>query len=393
MDPKIKRLSIIIGAVAAVAAIFIVSAVLIGGGSGKTSANTGSTLVSTQPVTINCIGGSEKTSLMADPQVQKILHDKYGITVNFSSMGSYEQVSLTDDQLKAKGADCLWPASYSAQSVFESLHKTSSYKGYRAETVLQSPEVIYAGPEGTKALIAAGIVQKRENNYYIVDMKKLLVDYVKKGATWTSVGATTLSGPIVVASTDPAKSNSGFTLYQLMLTMLATTDVYTAPSIDQARKAMPEIKALYDGQGLQARSSDAGFDQWLLQGGEAHSPLYAGYESQIIQKVIQYAGNKAVTDQLAKDVVILYPEPTVYSDHPIIALSPDAARLIDAMKDHDIQTIAWKTYGFRSGVEIGLNNVTDFPMLPLAQQLKTTSLPKADVTLLLRHCLIDGVCS
>ena len=303
-------------------------------------------------------------------------------------MGSYEQVSLTNDELASREADCLWPSSLSAQSVFEDQHDKSSFESYRAATVLQSPEVIYAGPDGTEALIAAGIVEQRGDNYFVVDMKKLLVEYVQTGATWRDLDPSVpLSGPIAVSSTDPATSNSGFTLYQLMLTMLATDDVYTAPNVSEARTALPLIQELYQKQGLQASSSSSGFDQWLLQGGESHSPLYAGYESQIIEQVVKYADNEGVLTQLQSSVRILYPEPTIYADHPILALNNDARRFIEAMQDRKIQTIAWQRYGFRSGTEIGLNDVADFPSLQLAQQIRTTSPPKADVTLLLRECL------
>ncbi|HEY3263422.1 MAG TPA: hypothetical protein VGJ95_24640 [Pseudonocardiaceae bacterium] len=85
---------------------------------------------------------------------------------------------------------------------------------------------------------------------------------------------------------------------------------------------------------------------------------------------------------------MLYPEPTLYSDHPILALTADAGRLIDAMKDPDIQKIAWADYGFRSGVDASISNVSDFAELPLARLFRTTTPPNADVTMLLLRCLI-----
>jgi hypothetical protein len=381
-----RGITVVIGVVLVVA-VFVVGARLFGGSTTRSSSS------SSPAVVLNCIGGSEKTALMADPAVKQILQDKYGISVNFSPMGSYDQVGLTDDELKQRGVDCLWPSSASAQYVFEATHKTSSYPGYRAQTVLQSPEVIYAGPSGTAALMRAGIVEKRAGGrYFLVDLKRLLTQDVLKGTTWSALGASDLAGPVSVSSTDPAKSNSGLTLYQLILTMLASPSVYQAPDIAQARTVLPTLRALYDKQGLQARSSEAGFDEWLLQGAESHAPLFAGYESQIITKRVEYAGNQAAEDLLSKQVRILYPEPTIYSDHPIIALDKNADRLVDALKDHDIQELAWKQYGFRSGTEIGLVDVSVFPDLPLAQQLKTTTPPNAAVTQLLLACLRDNRC-
>lgn len=343
-----------------------------------------------QAVTVTCLGGSEKTELMADEQVKKILREQYGLTVAYQPLGSYDLVQLSKDDLAARKAGCLWPSSASAQKVFESLH-TGTFPEYRAETVLQSPEVIYAGPQGTDALVKAGIVAKRADRYFIVDMKKLLLEHVLKRTTWQALGAADLRGPIAVSSTDAAKSNSGFTLAQLQLNIIATDDVFSAPSLAQARRVLPTVRAVYDAQGLQAAGSEAGFRQWLTQGAEFHAPLYAGYENQLIQQVVQLGPD---ADKLLKDVRVLYPDPTIYSDHPILALDAGAARFLEAMKDPAIQQLAWQKYGLRSGLHVGLTKVSDFPKLPLADQFRTTAPPNAEVTLALLACVKDaGKCS
>src|SRR5262245_43913334 len=322
---------------------------------------------------------------MADPDVVRILRDRYRLTVTFKPLGSYAQVRLTNDEIRARGAECLWPSSASAQNVYEALH-TQRPADYRAETVLQSPEVIYAGPDGVAALLGAGVVAERNGRYFLTDMKSLLLDYVLRHKTWESLGTSTIRGPITVGSTDPALSNSGFTLAQLELTILATEDVFSAPSKKQADKALGTMRAIYDAQGLQASSSDAGFRQWLIQGAELHAPLYAGYENQLIQQVTQEPNSAQVID----NVRLIYPDPTIYNDHPILALSPTAGRFLDAMKDTEIQTIAWRKYGFRSGTDAGLSDVADFADLPLAQQIRTTAPPSAAVTLALLDCLADA---
>jgi len=375
------RLPLIIGlllvAVAVVAGVLIIK-----GNNGK----------STPTTALNCIGGSEKQELMADPDVQKILKDRYHLTVDYVPQGSYDQVQIPTAELKSRAIDCLWPSSGSAQLVFEQTHKTGTdFPNYRAETVLQSPEVIYAGPNSTEALIAQNVVQQRNGRYFIVNLKKLLLDYVLTDTDWGELGAHTIEGPVNISSTDPAKSNSGFTLSQLELIIVSTKDPYQPPTVAQARQGLQTVRRLYDKQGLQAKSSDFGFDQWLLQGGELHAPLYAGYESQAIGKTIAYETDPNALKQLLQSVRILYPEPTIFSDHPILALDANAAKLIDAIKDPDIQKLAWERYGFRSGVSLG-TDVGYFKDLALAPRLKTTSPPNADVTLMLLHCIQDNVC-
>ncbi len=135
--------------------------------------------------------------------------------------------------------DCLWPASASAQGVFEAKHP-GAFAHYRAETVLHSPEVLYAGASGVAALLGAGLAQDRDGRLYLSDVRSFLLDYVLKRRTWESIGAKELRGPIAMASTDAAKSNSGFTLAQLQLNVIATNDVYSAPSPAQAKAALPD---------------------------------------------------------------------------------------------------------------------------------------------------------
>ncbi|MEV4624837.1 hypothetical protein AB0J90_00905 [Micromonospora sp. NPDC049523] len=338
------------------------------------------------PVAITCLGGSEKSELMADPTVTRVLRERYGLTVDFQHLGSYDQVQLSTDELKARKIGCLWPSSSSAQSVFEAGHQ-GAFAAYRAENVLQSPEVLYAGPRGTEALVKLGLVEQRDNRYYLIDMKALLLDYVLKHRTWDSVGAEGLRGPISVSSTDPAKSNSGFTLAQLQLAIVATSDPYAAPNLAQARTALPTMRQIYDAQGLQSRTSETGFREWLTQGGEFKAPIYAGYENQVIQQIVR---DSSAAGTLLKNIRVLYPDPTIYSDHPILALDADSARFIEAMKDPEVQTVAWRSYGFRSAIQLGLSNVADFPDIPLAEQIRVTPPPAADVTLALLACVKDA---
>ncbi|WP_067539679.1 hypothetical protein [Nocardia crassostreae] len=338
---------------------------------------------------LTCLGGSEKSSLMADAEVQQILRDKYRLEVRFDKHGSYDLVQIPTDQLRGQQIGCLWPSSASARSVFEQTHDTADFPDYRAESVLESPEVVYAGPAATDALLRAGIIAQRDNSYYIIDLKRLLLDYVLPKAKWETLGAQNLAGPIRITSTDPQTSNSGFTLAQLELTIVASGDIFQPPTLAEARTGLPTVRGLYDAQGLQSESSDGGFREWLIQGA---SSLYAGYENQVLQQLSAYRDNKQATDALLAGTRLLYPDQTIFNSNPILALTAEAQQLITALQDPQIQQIAWKRYGFRSATELGAATVADFPQIPLAAQPRTTAPPKADVTLLLLACLRDNVC-
>ena len=106
MSPGLRRVLALGVTAVLVVVVFVAGIKLLGRSTSSTSADGGATGASGAPAaTVTCIGGSEKTSLMADPRVKKILADTYGLTVSFSPMGSYDQVSLPDAELKARGTD------------------------------------------------------------------------------------------------------------------------------------------------------------------------------------------------------------------------------------------------------------------------------------------------
>ena len=291
--------------------------------------------------------------------------------------------------MRARQLDCLWPASASAQSVFESQH-AGAFPQYRAETVLQSPEVIYAGPQGTDAL-RPGRARGRSatTGYFIVDMKTLLLDYVLKRKTWESIGAKDLRGPIAMASTDAAKSNSGFTLAQLQLNIIATNDVFSrAERRRRPRRRCRTVRALYDAQGLAGPQLRLRLPAVAAQGGEFHAPLYAGYENQIIQYVVQAGANRP---PCATDVRMLYPDPTIYSDHPILALNADAGTL---HRRHEGPARSRRSPGRGTASAPARRSAsTTWPTSrtsPLAEQIRTTTPPNAEVTLMLLACVKDA---
>ena len=87
-------------------------------------------------ITLHCVGGSEKSGLLADSQVQSILRTRYQLAVQFDPMGSFDQALMPTSELKQKGIDCLWPSSVSAQLVFEAKHQTTDFPDYQATNIL-----------------------------------------------------------------------------------------------------------------------------------------------------------------------------------------------------------------------------------------------------------------
>ena len=333
---------------------------------------------------ITCYGGSEKEELINDPDVKRILADSYGVEVNFIPKGSYKQVQVPPDELRASKVDCLWPSSASAQAVFEGSGNSKAFgNDYEAASVLESPEVLYANKEAADGLQKAGIVALRDGNYFIVDLRRLLEEYLLPGKSWSDLGVTLPAGPVLINSSDPATSNSGMTLAQLELATIASGNPYQPASVAQTGASLAKVKALIDAQGLMRTGSDSAFEQWVIQqtGG-----LLAGYESQLLQWVT--TRNNGV---FPAGIVTLYPEPTIFNDHPILSLTEAGKKLIPAMEDDAVQDIAWSRYGFRSGTRV-LEQAFPGIVIPPTQTIRKTQAPGYGVTKILLDCFVNNAC-
>lgn len=290
------------------------------------------------PVTVTIRYGSEKKGLLHDEDFQRIMSERYGITVNGVKMGSIE---MSEGSLE--GVDGAWPSSELASLVFKDRNPQAVRK---QQNIFNTPIVFYSWPEITDVLMQQGIVEQRENLYYVVDTRKLL-ELVKKGRPWKELGLKRQMGAVSVQSTDPTKSNSGFLMAGLMAVILnqGMVDEQTLPEL------LPQLEAIYKRMGYMENSTGILFDKYIKQGQGAF-PLIAAYESLIIEFYRAYPDYQ---EQIQKLVRVLIPEPTVWSEHPYLALTEKGERLLEALQDPEVQALAWRLYGFRSGV-MGIDN-------------------------------------
>ncbi|MGQ9682760.1 MAG: hypothetical protein ACUVX9_09510 [Anaerolineae bacterium] len=291
-----------------------------------------------QQITVHGYVGSEKVGLLRNPQVIRILRQRYGLTVDHTSMGSIEQVR-TD----TAGKDFLWPSNEVALEIYKESHPGK----VKAETVFNSPIVLYSWEPVTEALVRQGIVEKAESTYYAVDMPKL-IELITSGKEWKDIGLPQLYGKVSVISTDPTKSNSGNMFYGLLVNLLNNGQVADDQAVE---RLLPTIRAYYESLGYLEQGSGDLFKRFVRTG-MGDKPLIAGYENQLVEFSLE---NEANREQILAQIRILYPRPTVWSSHPLIALTPNGEVLLKAMQDTDIQRIAWEQHGFRSGL-VGIQN-------------------------------------
>lgn len=312
-------------------AIVVAFSLTNGGGSGV---NPLASSPSQPAVTVKGYYGGEKSNFLKNPRVVEILKDRYGITVDGRKAGSTEMVNsipLTPQD------DFIWPSNMVSLAIYK--EKGGTIAG--SANIFNSPLVLYTHEPIRQALETQGIVQKIDNTYYVVDMAKL-VSMVADKTKWKDIGLPQLSGSVQIRTTDPNFSNSGFMFAGLLASIINDGELPDGTTI---QPHLATLQDFFKKLGFMEQSSSDLFQQYLTTG-MGGKPIVAGYESQLIEFKLE---RPDLADQLGK-YVALYPMPTVWSSHPLIARTGNGKRLLEALKDPEIQKIAWTQHGFRSGL-------------------------------------------
>src|SRR5262245_58173880 len=279
--------------------------------------------------------GGEKVDLVRNKKVADLLHRRYGITLDARRAGSVEMVS--DPALIGQHPQWLWPAS----SVLVQLARRNGLPVRRDDIVFNSPLVLYSWSPVVEALIKAGYVEKRDNAYYVVKMAELM-QAISDGLAWRDIGVGNLFGRVIVTSTDPVKSNSGFSFAALLANLFAG-DVATAESL---KRDLPKINAIFARMGYKESSSGTHSNRYLNEG-LGSKPLIVADESKPVESTLADPERWKSLQTSSIRPVMLYPTPTVFSAHPIVSLTEQADRLVPALTDPELQELAWSEHGFR----------------------------------------------
>ena len=309
--------------------------------------------------------GSEKKGFLNDPEVKGILKERYGIAIDGTKMGSLE---MSDGSLD--GIDALWPSSELAAAVFVSRHPGVSFK---KNNVFSTPIVFYSWPAITEALVKAGIVEKRERTFYIIKMKSYLDMMIDK-KSWKSLGLPYQNGSVTVRCTDPRLSNSGYLLTGLLAIVMNDKQMVDENNLSAFK---PGLTAIFTAMGYMENSSGILFDKYIKQGQGAF-PMIANYESLLLEF---YNAHPESHDIIKDNIRVLIPEPTVWSEHPVIALTKSGQALMEALQDEELQKIAWQRFGFRTGGIMSMGKTAEvLETLGLPKQIQSvTPLPTAEV--------------
>jgi len=298
--------------------------------------------------------GGEKMGVMSNPEIQGIILKEANLKYRIDKAPSVEMVDKVTEKV-----NFIFPGSQIPTEFFKASPKAGML--LQTEFIFNSPLVIYSWDVVAEHLMKMGIVQLKDQVYYVVDLPRL-VKLSLGQKTWAEIGMPDIYGPVSIFSTNPVQSNSGL-MFAGLLANVQAGKVADERSIEPH---LGTIKEYFRSLGYLENTSDALFSQYLSNGALA-KPLVVGYENQMIEYAVKNPGQ---WNQHKQKVRVLYPRPTVMSVHQILALSPEAQDLIKIMQDPRVQQIAWKQHGFRSAVPGVVNDqsVLDTVSIPAEVQ-------------------------
>ena len=257
----------------------------------------------TEQVSITGYLGGEKIGLFDDAKF-KALAAKQGIAIDYRKAGSPAMMD-TD----RKGMGYLFPSSRAAVEY----GNAKGVKAPQSDIVFNSPIVLYTHKAVADGLVNGGLVTKDDSGAYHMDMAKA-VDAMVANTTWADVGYTAGYGQFRIDSTDPVKSNSVNEYAALLATVLNGGQPAMVDSVARDGKT---IASIFAKSGWMETSSEDSFNQFLTLG-VGSKPMMVGYESQLLDLAVNQPD---AFKQIKDDVVIVYPTPTVWSTHTLMALA------------------------------------------------------------------------
>lgn len=287
-----------------------------------------------EPTRLTGFVGGEKKAFLSNPAVVDALRGA-GLVVDGRIAGSVEMVR--EPALLSQKPDFLWPSS----SVMVELARAGGVAIRRDQVILNTPIVVYSWEDVADGLSAKGLAGRLSSGQRTIDLAAFL-KAILSGADWSALGVPALFGKARIVSTDPGKSNSGFMFAGLVANLL-TGDVATAGNLPGIAD---DLVALFRHMGYKTHSSGNLFEDYLA-GGPGAQPMVVGYENQLVEWILADPERWKRVQAGSARPVALYPVPTVYSAHPLMALTPAADGLAAVLTSPEVQAIAWRDHGFR----------------------------------------------
>jgi hypothetical protein len=271
--------------------------------------------------------GSEKAGFFNDPEVAAEFRAN-GLDVRQQTIGSWSMASAD-----LKDVDLAFPSSRGPGD------EIAKAKGITTEPVrpFYSPLVVIAHNSVAQVLKDNGLAEQSGAAPWKLRMKPYL-DAVRNNTKWSGLkgaaGHAELTGEIYLTTTDPRTSSSG-ALHLAAVSYLANGDRVVADDAGVAEVG-PLLRKLTEKQGDQKTSTDGPFNDFQSGVG---NPLVLVYESQVASLKAQGISTG--------DLVVLYPDTTVSSDHTAVGLTPEGRKVAELLRDNPKLRALEARHGFR----------------------------------------------
>lgn len=322
-----------------------------------------------QMVVVRGLIGSEKEEFFRDERVIAALR-RLGLSVEFEKAGSREMAQ----KLHNEAYDFGFPAGVPAAEKIRQDWKISA-PGY---DVFFTPMAV-ASWKPIADLLVANHVAQLENGIYTLDMKAFL-QLVRDEKRWNELAGNTVfdaNRSILINSTDITRSNSA-AMY-LALSSYVANGNNVVENQQQLDPILPLLTTLFRKQGLTGYSSEEPFEDYLAMG-MGKAPLVMIYEAQFLAEAAKPDGN------IRPDMVLMYPDPALYTKHVLVSLTDNGKKLGEALQnDKELRTLA-VAYGLRNSdtdtfaqflldhklvVPADLFNVADVPTFEMLEKMIT----------------------
>jgi hypothetical protein len=289
-------------------------------------------------VTIKGVITSEKENFFKDERVQAIFK-KNGLNVTYTRMSSGKIA-------EAKVATDLDNADFVFPSGVQTAEKVrSNFKNAQSYNIFYSPMVIATWTPIVDILRANGVT-KKVGQYEAIDMESFM-KLAENGTRWKQLkgaDAYPVNKVVLVYSSDARYSNAAKMYLTLNSYVLNGNTVVSSNA--EVDKVLPTLKKIIEAQGNRESSSTNMMSDYMSIG-RGKVPMMFAYESEFLEQAFKNNG-------LGKDMKLVYPTPTVFTKHVLVAIKPEAQVLVDLFKkDAELKKLAIE-YGFRFEGDTGI---------------------------------------
>lgn len=270
----------------------------------------------------------------ADARVQKALAEQ-GLVVNVKRVGSRDMANRV---VPGQTPDFFFPSGVVAANQIADAAKKANV-GSTSYSPFYTPMVVASWAPIAQVLAANGMATEASPKVWRVDLAKLtqLMLDKKRWKDLKGAAAYDVNKSVLVSTTDVRKSNSA-AMY-LALTSYAINGGDLVTDRATAQKVALRVAELFKRQGYQENYVNGNFDDYASIG-IGKTPMAFIYENQMLSYALAKKG-------VGPDMVLMYPQPTLFNKVVFVATSERAKKLGDVLTNNAMLQRLAVDYGFR----------------------------------------------